>query len=233
MSEDMKRVLAICAIATTSCASAHHPPPGATSTVASAATGTPSPIAGEAAAHDLHLWIPGDYVVYRFSGKFRTSPLSMTERVVAQSGDVTTFDFTTVDGKTSRTLRVRMGGSSSEPKVVSVARIEKDEELPAPVDAYDSMLAKTVLAADRNDGLVSSEDVEITVGGRSIRCKRNAYRVAVGKRTGTMTVLASDSFPWGDVGGELRTDDGAVLYKAEVVDAGHTVASPDRLARAR
>jgi hypothetical protein len=43
----------------------------------------------------------------------------------------------------------------------------------------------------------------------------------VGKKQATMSTLESSTFVWGDVGGEIKTDKGKVLYKAEVVEAGH------------
>jgi hypothetical protein len=36
-----------------------------------------------------------------------------------------------------------------------------------------------------------------------------------------MEVLASDGFAWGDVGGEIRSADGTLLYKAELVSEGN------------
>ncbi|HTQ46532.1 MAG TPA: hypothetical protein VMI75_27455 [Polyangiaceae bacterium] len=39
-----------------------------------------------------------------------------------------------------------------------------------------------------------------------------------------MRTLSSESFPWGDVGGDIISEDGRVLYRAEVVDVG--AASP-------
>jgi hypothetical protein len=35
-----------------------------------------------------------------------------------------------------------------------------------------------------------------------------------------MTIFESPSFAWGDLGGEITTADGGVLYKAEIVEVG-------------
>jgi hypothetical protein len=42
---------------------------------------------------------PGDFVVYRFSGSFRSKPLTLTERVVARKGSVLTIDFVAAEGQ--------------------------------------------------------------------------------------------------------------------------------------
>ena len=41
-----------------------------------------------------------------------------------------------------------------------------------------------------------------------------------------MRTLQSDDFAWGDVGGEITAEDGRVLYRAELIDAGHAAAAP-------
>ena len=42
----------------------------------------------------------------------------------------------------------------------------------------------------------------------------------VGKHEATMSTVESEAFPWGDVGGDITTADGQLLYRVEVVDAG-------------
>jgi hypothetical protein len=81
-------------------------------------------------------------------------------------------------------------------------------------------MAQTTLAADDNQGAIGSENVTVSVGGRDFPCTQTRYHVTVGKRAATMRTLSSGSFPWGDVGGEIVSDDGKVLYRAEVVEAG-------------
>jgi hypothetical protein len=45
-----------------------------------------------------------------------------------------------------------------------------------------------------------------------------------------MRTLESASFAWGDVGGEITTDKGKVLYRAEVIEAGHDDAAAAKAA---
>jgi hypothetical protein len=77
-----------------------------------------------------------------------------------------------------------------------------------------------MLAADDNEGALDSQKVTASVGGRDFACTQTRYRVRVGKHSATMRTVSSESFPWGDVGGDIVTDDGKVLYRAEVVEAG-------------
>ena len=58
------------------------------------------------------------------------------------------------------------------------------------------------------------------IGSASLPCTRTSYRVKVGNRQATMRTIASAAFAWGDVGSEIKTSDGTVLYRAQVVDAG-------------
>jgi hypothetical protein len=126
-----------------------------------------------------------------------------------------------------------MGGSALEPRALSAALVDGGVEGAVPTDAYDALLARTVIVADRNDGLLGSEDATIDVDGKSIRGTRKTYRVNVGKRGATMSTLETSGFTWGDVGGEIRADDGALLYKAEVVHAGNGAERAQLVARSK
>jgi hypothetical protein len=68
--------------------------------------------------------------------------------------------------------------------------------------------------------MIGTERLVVSVGGHDIPCTQTRYRVIVGKRAATMRTIASESFAWGDVGGDIVSDDGRVLYRAEVVDVG-------------
>jgi hypothetical protein len=94
-------------------------------------------------------------------------------------------------------------------------------ERPSTIEAYEALMARTALAADSNDALVGTEDVTVDVGGAAIPVKKTTYRVRVGKRRATLSTFESPTFAWGDVGGEITTPSGKVLYRAEVIDAGH------------
>lgn len=161
----------------------------------------------------------GDYVVYEFSGSFQSSPLKLTERVVAHEGSELVVDVTLDDGAERQTMRIRMGDAPGS-EVTSARRLEGATELPATVEDFEALLLRTTLAADQNEALLGSEDTTIKVGGFSIPCTETSFRVRVGKHEATLRTLQSDGFAWGDVGGEIVTTDGSVLYRAKLVEMG-------------
>ena len=176
---------------------------------------------------------PGDFVVYRFTGSFRKEPLTLTERVIARKGSLLTIDFAAAEGADRQELRVRIDEASpTHNEVVSVARLDRGVEKPSTVEAYEALMARTALAADSNDALVGTEDVTVDVGGTAIPVKKTTYRVRVGRRRATLSTFESATFAWGDVGGEITGANGKVLYRAEVVDAGHDDAAAHAAAMA-
>lgn len=165
--------------------------------------------------------LPGDFVVYRFTGSFRKAALTLTEKVVARSGGILTIDLAAKEGDAREELRVKFDETSpSHNEVVSVARLVGGVERPAALEAYEALMARTTLSADQNEALVGTEDVTVDVGGTSVAARRTTYRVRVGKKQATLQTLESSTFAWGDVGGEI-TANGKVLYRAEVIEAGH------------
>lgn len=167
-------------------------------------------------------WSTGDYVVYRFSGSFHKTPATLTEKVTSRKGDSFTLEVTYDDGKTKEAIRARMKGDSpSHADVVSVVRLSNGKEQAASVALYDELFARVALVADQNEATLGTETVKLDIAGHKIACERATYRVKVGKQTATMKTTASASFVWGDVGAEITAANGKLLYKAEVVEAGH------------
>jgi hypothetical protein len=206
------------------------PAPAALETAPTAKAPAPAPsedakpgvgVEVDSAATPSAVRMPGDFVVYRFTGSFRRKPLTLTERVVARKGAVLTIDLVVAEGDQREELRVRIDEASpTRNEVIGVARLVRGVEKPATVEAYEALMARTVLAADSNEALVGTEEVTVEIGGATIPAKRTTYRVRVGKRHATLQTLESPAFAWGDVGGEI-TAGGKVLYRAEVVEAGH------------
>lgn len=192
--------------------------------VSSAHAGSSRPVAApEAPARELGLRA-GDYVVYRFSGSFRkgaAAPLVLTQRVLGRDGGVISLEIVLEDGAKQETLRIRKDATpGSAEEVFDVTRIEAGIARSASVDAYAALMAKTVLAADQNEAELGAEETSVQLGGKTLRCKKTSYRVRVGKHEATMSTVESEAFPWGDVGGDITTADGQLLYRVEVVDAG-------------
>ena len=165
---------------------------------------------------------PGDYVVYRFSGGFRKAPLLLTQRVVEASDLLLVVDLVLDDGKHKTNVRARYTHAPGAPhELAKASRIDATgAEKAMSLAELDALMAQTTLAADDNEGAIGSERVTVAVGGRRMACTQTRYRVVVGKRAATLRTLSSESFPWGDLGGDIVSDDGRVLYRAEVVDVG-------------
>jgi len=164
----------------------------------------------------------GDYVVYKFSGSYRKTPLLLTQRVVEVKGWTLVVDYVLKDGARRRSVRVTFDKSpNAKHEIVAIARLEGTQAIPIAQAELDAMMAETVLAADDNEKTLGTENVTLAVGGKSMECTKTSYRVVIGKKRATMSTLTSKGFSWGDVGGEIRSDDGKVLYRAEVIETGN------------
>lgn len=175
----------------------------------------------------------GDYVVFKFTGAFRKGTIQLTETVVAHEGSIIVVDFAMLENTPGpkgvivkeQTLRAKIDTTvGSRGEVFGVQKLEKGGATsPATVADWEAMMAKTVLSADANEETYGTEEVDMKVLGKTVTADRTAYKVLIGKKTATMTITASDSFVWGDLAGEIVDDEGNVLYKAELVDSGHTI----------
>lgn len=164
----------------------------------------------------------GDFVVHRFSGSFRAAPLTLTQKVRAREGNLLVIDMTFDEGSSKQTLRVRMEDSAEKRgEVVSVAILDGATEKPASTEIYEALMAKTTLAADQNEELLGSEKVTVEIAGSPIECQQTSYRVKIGKRRATLQTLQSDKFTWGDLSGAITAENGDVVYRAELVEAGN------------
>lgn len=166
----------------------------------------------------------GDYVVYRFSGSFRKptpAPLTLTQRVLGRDGNVLSLEIVLDEGTKKETLHIQKDSTPGAAReVFDVVRVEAGHERPDTIEAYEAMMAKTALAADENEAQLGTEKTNVLLGGKALTCTKTSYRVRVGKHQATMSTVQSDTFPWGDVAGDITTLEGQVLYRVEVIEAG-------------
>jgi hypothetical protein len=206
--------------ATPASARAEVPAAAAEETTAKAA---PAPVADASEAETTGARKAGDFIVYRFTGSFRKAPLTLTERVIDRRGAMLTVDITAEEGESKRQLRVKINEASAvKNDVVAVSVIEGGVEKAAGIEAYEALLAETSLAADENEAMLGAEDAMLEVGGAPLPVRKTSYRVRVGKRSATLRTVESEGFAWGDLGGEITAGNGKVLYRAEVVELGHS-----------
>lgn len=175
---------------------------------------------------------PGDFVVYKFTGSFRKEPITLTQRVLEVKGWTLVVEYTLKDGARKRTARVTLDKApGAKREIVAVIRVEGATQTAMSEADLDKWLAETVLAADANESTLGTENVTVAVGGKKLDCTKTTYRVLVGKKKATMSSITSAGFAWGDVGGEIKADDGKLLYRAEVIDAGSDATRDGAVAR--
>jgi hypothetical protein len=165
----------------------------------------------------------GDYVVFNFEGSFHDGPMRLTERVVAADAASITIELALVDhGKKPETLRVRTSTTRDHHgDILGVERASANGSFVAAKTAdYEALIQKTLASADANEAVLDSSEDVVTVKDAKIPVTKTRYRVRVGKTAATMSTLASDAFAWGDLGGEIKTDGGALVYRASLVDVG-------------
>jgi hypothetical protein len=159
----------------------------------------------------------GDLFVHRFSGSFAAEPLTLTEEVTGREDTAWVVDFSLTQSEKVERLRVRFDSRTGQ--AISAARLGAGRETPAALSDYDALMARTVYAADVNDGLVSTTGQTCLVGTDEHTCETKTYKVWVGDRPATLAVVHSTRFADRDVSGELTTDDGKLVYRAELIEA--------------
>jgi hypothetical protein len=159
----------------------------------------------------------GDFFVHRFSGSFAADPLTLTEEVVAREDQAWVVDFALSQNDAVERIRVRFDAATGAP--LAAARFDGTSETPAKLSDYEALLSRTVYAADVNDGLVSQNDQTCLVGADELDCETKTYKVWVGEDAATLSVVHTSRFEDRDVSGEITTEDGKLIYRAELVEA--------------
>ncbi|MGE0326300.1 MAG: hypothetical protein AB7K71_37305 [Polyangiaceae bacterium] len=236
----MKLPLITCCAASlliVACGGAATPAPEAPSTdaagaVEEAAPETPSedvkPDAdAEPAAEAMQV---GDYYVQRFTGSFTKEPMVLTERVIAREKHAFVVDFRLEQGKHASTLRLRVDAKDPR-RILQVSEMKGEKESPATLAAYEALMARTMFAPDENEEQVASEETTCMLGDESVDCQRTEYRVRIGEKSAKLSVTTSKSAHGRDLGGEVMTDDGKLVYRAQLVEMGHDEGSSDVASR--
>ncbi|MBM4363779.1 MAG: hypothetical protein FJ104_13950, partial [Deltaproteobacteria bacterium] len=170
----------------------------------------------------------GDFHVYQYAGTFSKEPVTLTEQVVGREGELLVVDFVLQEGNAMSALRVRMKPSG---EVASVFRILDDGEVAATVAEYEAIIQRTALVPDSNDRVLSSEKTSCLVGDEAVDCEVTTYQVTVGDRSAKLTITRSAKLPGRDLGGDVVTDDGTVLYSARLIERGNEPPVVEALAR--
>jgi hypothetical protein len=206
-------VAALTVAVSVGCAGVRAPAPP--TSAASAPSREPSP--GQSMSASAPARQVGDLFVHRFSGSFAADPLTLTEEVAAREETAWVVDFSLTQNEKVERLRVRFEVQSGQ--AISAAHLDGSRETPASLSDYEALLARTVYAADINDGLVSTNGQTCLVGSEALDCETKTYKVWVGDRPATLSVVHSSSFADRDVSGDITTDDGKLVYRAELIEA--------------
>jgi hypothetical protein len=162
--------------------------------------------------------VPGDFIVYRFTGSHLESPVILTQRVVARKASTLVVDQVIDDGREPIHLRLRVRDiSEGNNEIISVARVVEGVQLPFGTATYEALMDRVLPPIEGTEQLLGSARAEVDVNGHVIECEKTAYRVHVGGQPAYLTVMQNPSFVWGDVGGEIRDGHGKLLYRAEVI----------------
>jgi hypothetical protein len=171
----------------------------------------------------------GDYYVHQFSGSFRQGPLTLTERIVGRNEDTLVIDYTLQDGETDKTLRVEFDAKSETP--LKVSEVSDSGLAEVPLATYEAMLEQTIFVPDVNEELLAKSKGTCLVGPKELACETKRYRVLVGDDEATLSITHSRKMPGRDIAGEVTAVDGSVIYRAELLDAGHTPHANDSVAQ--
>lgn len=161
----------------------------------------------------------GDYVVQRITGSFSKEPLMLTRKIIARGEGNVTIDYTLVEGRIATRLRVKSVEATGH--VLRVEKIDGGKTTLGDVNDFEAMMQKTAFSADENDGTVATNQETCLVGGKEVACEKTSYKVKVGDKAATLSIARSDAVPDQDVSGEIRTDDGNVVYHAQVIEVGN------------
>ena len=148
----------------------------------------------------------GDWIATSFVANGR--PVTVRQRVLSRDGAMSIVEVAILDGKKTQTFRLRSETTRAGEQVLGVTKVEGGVEHASTAAAYEAALQKTVPNVERNDGTIDVEPVTLEVAGRKIDAVRTTYKVVAAGKPATMSVVHSDAFAWGDLGGDIVTDSG-------------------------
>jgi hypothetical protein len=161
----------------------------------------------------------GDFWVHRISGSFSQKPMLLVERVVAMDETSTTIEYTVEDLDSQSQLLVTREASTDQ--IISVMRVADGKTVPASIADFEALIARTTFAPDSNEGYLDRTLGTCLVGPSELDCETKSYRVRIGEREANLDITRSDKYPGRDIGGEITSADGEVIYRAELLEVGN------------
>lgn len=170
----------------------------------------------------------GDFWVHRISGTFSKRPMLLVERVLAKDENGMAIEYTLEDEQGTSQLVVHRDAESGV--IVGVSRVVNGNQEPGSIADYEALMAKTTIVPDSNEGYVDRTLGTCLVGPSELDCETKSYRVRIGEREASLDVTRSQKYPDRDIGGEITTADGEVIYRSELLEAGHSGSSEPSVA---
>ena len=161
----------------------------------------------------------GDWVTTEFTNA-AGKPTTVQQRVLSRDGAASVVEVQIKDGKATQIFRMRTQTTRAGEQVLDVTKVDGGIEHATTLAVYEAAMQKTVPTVDRNDGMLDHEPVTVDLGTRKIEAVRTTYKVIVGGKPATMSVIHNDGFAWGDLGGEIVTESGKKVYSTRVTEAG-------------
>ncbi|HEV8245827.1 MAG TPA: hypothetical protein VGP93_08660 [Polyangiaceae bacterium] len=161
----------------------------------------------------------GDFWVHRITGSFATQAMLLTERVVAKDEQDVAIEYTLEE--LQGTTKLLVWRDTRTDQVLSVSRLVDGKKQIASIADFDALIAKTTFVPDSNEGYVDRTLGTCLVGPNELDCETKSYRVRIGDREANLDVTHSDKIPGRDIGGEITTPEGEVIYRAELMETGH------------
>jgi len=179
---------------------------------------------GAAAAAPTDRRAVGDYVTFAFSGGYRKTPITLTQRVTSRSDASITIEYTfTEKGKTDTLRATWSTAGKSAGQLIDSKRVAKDgSSQPLSAAAFDDKVGQTVAATDQNEAMLGEKTTTVHVAGEDLAATTTTYQVRIGEEAATLETTVSPAFAWGDLGGSITMADGKVYFEAKLVDAGAT-----------
>jgi len=163
----------------------------------------------------------GDYLIRVFTLPSRAR-VTVSERVVAIKDSSVVLEITREAAQKTRSIRVELNDAPGHRgEIIGASVLRAGVEVPIGTAVYDAIMSGTAFAADENEGQIESGSSKLDVRGRAVDCNETSFKVKVRGKEATMRTIELANSPWGEVAADVTTAQGAVLYRAEVVDVGH------------
>jgi hypothetical protein len=198
-------------------------PPAAPSEASDAprAEASASPSAGGETAYSL-----GDYVVYRYTGRFTPRPVVLREQIVHVAGNRLHIEVSVVRGDDRRRWVQVVTDTPENQKnnvVDELYEIVGGKRVQLPNEDNADLLrlySWTLVMPDGRPTDIAEEPRAVTIGERDYACMAVTGRTTVEGRPVRFEDVSCPDFVWTHAYSRFLAEDGAEILQVEVIEAG-------------